>query len=193
MRRDKTALLDLKDVTGVIDSTLVEAGRKIIRGFKSGQLYGLVWDSYLTTDGVKQDAVFVEAGAQGATEALVFAQVYSGGARSKKLEKVGPPLNCIERTPSMDLIQLDKATIEQALPLVSEGLEKYCRIQAALSSTDVARDRAFQTSFNVNFYQVATKRDWQSAFYTLLEQEKRRSTSHSEAYASIPLRRHWES
>jgi hypothetical protein len=71
----------------------------------------------------------------------------------------------------MDLIQLDKATIERALPLVSEGLEKYCRIQAALSSTDVARDRAFQTSFN-GFYRVRRNGDWQSAFYTLLEQEK---------------------
>jgi hypothetical protein len=85
-------LLDLKNVSGVIDSTLVEAGREIIRGFKSGQLYGLVWDGYLTTDGVKQDAMFVEAGAQGATEALVFAQVYKRRARSKQLEKVGPPL-----------------------------------------------------------------------------------------------------
>jgi hypothetical protein len=85
-------LLDLKNVTGVINPTLVETGREVIRGFKSGQLYGLVWDGYWTTDGVKQDAVFVEASAQGATEALVFAQVYRRKARSKELEKVGPPL-----------------------------------------------------------------------------------------------------
>jgi hypothetical protein len=71
----------------------------------------------------------------------------------------------------MDLIRLDKATIELALPLISEGLEKYCRIQTALPSTDVACDRAFQTNFN-GFYRVRRNGDWQSAFYALLEQEK---------------------
>lgn len=85
-------LIDLKNVSGVIDSKLVECGREIIHGFESGQFYGLVWDGYLTTDGVKQDAVFVEAAVHGGVGAFVFAQAYKQKKRSKKLEKVGRPL-----------------------------------------------------------------------------------------------------
>jgi hypothetical protein len=85
-------LIDLRSASGVIDSKLVEAGREIIHGFASGRFYGLVWDGYLTTDGAKQDAVFVEAAAHGGAEALVFAQAYKQKKRSKKLEKVGQPL-----------------------------------------------------------------------------------------------------
>lgn len=69
------------------------------------------------------------------------------------------------------MIQLDKAAIEQALPLVSVGLEKYRWLQAALATTDVAHDRAFQTRFN-GFYRVRRNASWQSDFYTLLQQEK---------------------
>ena len=69
------------------------------------------------------------------------------------------------------MIQLDKAAIEQALPLVSVGLEKYCWLQAALATTDVAHDRAFQTRFN-GFYRVRRSVEWQSAFYTLLQKGK---------------------
>ena len=68
-------------------------------------------------------------------------------------------------------IRLDKAAIDQALPLVSVGLEKYCRIQADLLTTDVARDRAFQTRFN-GFYRVRRNTEWQSAFYALLQRQK---------------------
>jgi hypothetical protein len=52
-----------------------------------------------------------------------------------------------------NVIQLDEAAIEQALPLVSVGPEKYCRLQSVLATTDVAHDRAFQTRFN-GFYRV---------------------------------------
>src|SRR5262245_32657154 len=43
-----------------------------------------------------------------------------------------------------DVVQLDEAAIERALPLVSAGLEKYCRIQAALPATDVAATSVFR-------------------------------------------------
>lgn len=89
-------LIDLKNASGVIDSSLLEGGRKIISGFDSGQLYGLVWDGYLTADGVKQDAVFVEAGAHGGDKAFLFAQAYEQKKRSRKLEKVGQPLVAAE-------------------------------------------------------------------------------------------------
>ena len=70
-----------------------------------------------------------------------------------------------------DVIHLDEAAIERALPLVSVGLEKYCWLQAALATTDVAHDRAFQTKFN-GFYRVRRSANWQAAFYTLFEQAK---------------------
>ena len=68
-------------------------------------------------------------------------------------------------------IRLDKAAIEQALPLVSVGLKKSCQIQADLLTTDVARDRAFQTRFN-GFYRIRRNTEWQSAFYALLQRQK---------------------
>jgi hypothetical protein len=69
------------------------------------------------------------------------------------------------------MIALDKGGIEQALPLIYVGLEKYCRIQAALSRVDVAHDQAFQTLFN-GFYRVRRNAAWRSAFYALLQREK---------------------
>ncbi|MDB5313283.1 MAG: hypothetical protein JWO38_7485 [Gemmataceae bacterium] len=73
--------------------------------------------------------------------------------------------------PEANVIQLDEVAIEQALPLVSVGLEKYCRLQAALATTDVAQDRGFQRGFNA-FYRIRRNADWQSTFYTLFQREK---------------------
>jgi hypothetical protein len=69
------------------------------------------------------------------------------------------------------VIRLDEAAIERALPLASVGLEKYCRLQAALATTDVAHDRGFQTRFNA-FYRVRRGSAWRAAFFSLLQQEK---------------------
>jgi hypothetical protein len=69
------------------------------------------------------------------------------------------------------VIRLDKAAIDRALPRVAVGLGKYCWLQAALATTDVARDRGFQTSFNA-FYRVRRGAAWRSAFFALLQQEK---------------------
>jgi len=77
------------------------------------------------------------------------------------------------------LIQLDEAAIERALPLAAAGLKKYCWLQAALATTDVARDREFQTAFNA-FYRVRRNPAWQSAFYPLLEQNKAKRQSFAE-------------
>jgi hypothetical protein len=85
-------LIDLKSASGVIDSALLENGREILRIVKSGQLYGLVWDGYLTIDGVRQDAVFVEAAAHCGTQAFVFAQAYKLKTRTRPQEKIGRPL-----------------------------------------------------------------------------------------------------
>jgi hypothetical protein len=88
----KRILIRLQSASGVIDSKLVEEGRRIIHGLESGRFYGLVWDGYLTTDKARQEAVFVEAATHGGTQALVFAQPYKRKRRSRRLEKVGQPL-----------------------------------------------------------------------------------------------------
>jgi hypothetical protein len=71
------------------------------------------------------------------------------------------------------LVRLDKAAIDQALPRVAVGLRKYCALQAALATTDVAQDRGYQTAFNA-FYRVRRGAAWRSAFFALLQQEKSR-------------------
>lgn len=69
------------------------------------------------------------------------------------------------------MVRLDEAAIDQALPRVAVGLRKYCCLQAALATTDVARDRGFQIMFNA-FYRVRRGATWRSAFFALLQQEK---------------------
>jgi hypothetical protein len=52
----------------------------------------LVFDGYLTTDGVKQDAVFAEVGVQRSSKAFFMAQRYVQKRGSKKLAKDGEPI-----------------------------------------------------------------------------------------------------
>lgn len=73
------------------------------------------------------------------------------------------------------MIQLDEAAIERALPLVAAGLAKYCRLQATLATTDVVKDREFQTRFNA-FYRVRRNSAWQSTFYRLLQNKSKRQS-----------------
>lgn len=83
-----------------------------------------------------------------------------------------------------NVIQLNEEAIELALPLISEGLEKYCWLQAALATTDVAHDRGFQTKFN-GFYRVRRNAAWQSAFYTVLQQEKSKRPSFADVLPAL--------
>ena len=69
------------------------------------------------------------------------------------------------------MVRLDKAAVDQALPRVAVGLRKYCCLQAALATTDVASDRGFQPAFNA-FYRVRRGAAWRSAFFALLQQVK---------------------
>jgi hypothetical protein len=91
----KENLIDLQTASGVVGPELMEVGRAIIRDLESGQFYALGWDGYLTTDGVRKDAVFAEAGAGGEAHAFVFAQRYKKD-ESGELSKVGPPLVAAE-------------------------------------------------------------------------------------------------
>lgn len=82
------------------------------------------------------------------------------------------------------MIRLDKAAIDRTLPLVAAGLEKYCSLQTALATTDVAQDRAFQTRFNA-FYRVRRDSAWQSAFYHLLQLSKSNRQSFADALRAL--------
>ena len=84
-------LVDLQNVSGVVGPELVEVGRAIIRDFEPGQFYALGWDGFLTTAGIRQDAVFAEVGASGEVLAYVFAQRYKQ-AGSGELARVDLPL-----------------------------------------------------------------------------------------------------
>lgn len=82
------------------------------------------------------------------------------------------------------MIQLDEAAIERALPLVEAGLAKYGRLQAALATTDVTRDREFQMRFN-GFYRVRRDSAWQSAFFSLLKQNKSKRQSFADVLRAL--------
>ena len=87
-------LTNLQSASGSISEDLLSAGRELIQQFVDGQLYALVWDGFLTTDGKHQDAVFAEAGAcEG--QAFIFAQRYKA-SRSGKLSKIGAPVAAAE-------------------------------------------------------------------------------------------------
>ena len=49
----------------------------------------VAWDGYLTVDGERSDAVFVEAQERATPSSLVFAQRYRPGGRVRRLDIVG--------------------------------------------------------------------------------------------------------
>jgi hypothetical protein len=73
-------------------------------------------------------------------------------------------------------IQLDRRSIDQALPRVSPGLQKYTWLQAELHGRDVSSDREYQIRFN-GFYRVRRNITWQGAFFKILERGKTRGSS----------------
>ena len=87
-------LTNLESASGSISEDLLSAGRELIQQLTDGQLYALVWDGFLTTDGKRQDAVFAEVGASEGP-AIIFAQRYKA-SRSGKLSKIGAPLAAAE-------------------------------------------------------------------------------------------------
>jgi hypothetical protein len=86
-------MVDVKDAQGNVTPDLVESARGIVsEGVgASARLYAVAFDGYLTTDGQRLDAAFVEAGERGQPEAVVFAQRYRVKKRSGKVERVGRP------------------------------------------------------------------------------------------------------
>lgn len=82
------------------------------------------------------------------------------------------------------MIELDRASIDRALPLVAKGLAQYWRLQSALPVTNVAHDRDFQRAFNA-FYRVRRDARWQSTFYRILEQSKGKGPSFAEVLRAL--------
>ena len=68
-------------------------------------------------------------------------------------------------------ISLNRRSINRVLRSVESGLEKYRWIQAAVVERDVAVDAEFRRRFN-GFYRIRRDRQWQQAFFGLLEQCK---------------------
>jgi hypothetical protein len=83
----------LKSADSVVDPQLVEDARQLVSESRDQALrYTIAYDGYLTTNGVKCDAAFVEAGERGELEAFVLAQRYRLKKRKKGFEKVGQPV-----------------------------------------------------------------------------------------------------
>jgi hypothetical protein len=78
-------LLNLEEASGVINEELVDLGRELIQGFEDGEIYGVVFDGYLTSESGKQDAVFAEVGRRQDASGFIFAQPYKQGKRRKTL------------------------------------------------------------------------------------------------------------
>jgi len=90
----QTHIIYVEDIQGNVTPQLVDNARHVVsEGFgKLARLYAVAFDGYLTTDGERSDAAFVEAGERGQPEAVVFAQRYRVKKRSGKVERVKRPL-----------------------------------------------------------------------------------------------------
>ena len=86
-------IVDVKDAQGNVTPQLVDSARGIVaEGIGASALrYAVVFDGYLTSNGVRLDAAFVEAGERGQPESVVFAQRYRVKKRSGTVERVGRP------------------------------------------------------------------------------------------------------
>lgn len=87
---DHTIIMEGKD--GVIDAGLVDELRKaLVETCPSAARYVLAYDGFLTTDGVKNDAVVLEAGDRGNSVAFLFAHRYRLDPKSNAVELIGGP------------------------------------------------------------------------------------------------------
>jgi hypothetical protein len=86
-------LVDVKCAQGTVTPQLVERARDIVSKCvgATAQRYAVAFGGYLTSDGKRLDAAFVEAGERGQPEAVLFAQRYRVKKRSGKAERVERP------------------------------------------------------------------------------------------------------
>lgn len=70
----------------------VEQARLFVREAPGTTIVAVAWDGYLTVDGRRTDAVFVEASETGRDSSAIFAQRYaSAGLFRKRTKAVGNP------------------------------------------------------------------------------------------------------
>jgi hypothetical protein len=67
----------------------IEKARQTVRASEEPHLAAVAWDGYLTVEGTRTDAVYVEASKAGDGESLIFAQRYSGSDRIGNAAMVG--------------------------------------------------------------------------------------------------------
>jgi hypothetical protein len=67
----------------------IERARQAIRSADGVKLAAVAWDGYLTVEGSRTDAVFVEAFKAGELESLILAQRYAGSDRIGNAAMVG--------------------------------------------------------------------------------------------------------
>ena len=73
-----------------IRTRIARRAREVVRTAVSVDRAAVAWDGYLTADGQRSDAVFVEASEVGDPESLLLAQRYAVSGRLKKrVERVG--------------------------------------------------------------------------------------------------------
>jgi hypothetical protein len=79
------------ELTRFVSDTL-EEGREQANAHaaeSSADRVGVVYDGYLTVEGERSDAIFVEAQERSATSSVIFAQRYRPGGRFKKFNAIG--------------------------------------------------------------------------------------------------------
>ncbi|HWQ68916.1 MAG TPA: hypothetical protein VN494_02995 [Patescibacteria group bacterium] len=81
-------------------------------------------------------------------------------------------------------IELTRAQIEEALPRIRPGLEKYVWLQEHRDSNDLRNDSGYRRRFN-HFYRVRRGTDWQDKFYALLEGKKHEAVSFAEVLHAL--------
>jgi hypothetical protein len=67
----------------------IENARQSVRASERPYLAAVAWDGYLTVEGTRTDAVYVEAFKAGDTESLIFAQRYGRADRIGNAAMVG--------------------------------------------------------------------------------------------------------
>ncbi len=83
----------LKGTDVVTDAHLVDDARRLVsENFGNASRYAIAYDGYLTLEGVKCDAAFIEAGERGQPEAFILAQRYRLKKRGRGFVKVGKPV-----------------------------------------------------------------------------------------------------
>ena len=76
-------------VAETLEESLIQARTQVAAS--DADRVAIAHDGYLTVEGERSDAIFVEAQDRGSPSCLVFAQRYRPGGRLRKLSRIGNP------------------------------------------------------------------------------------------------------